>query len=145
MIPWRRDRIPTPVFPVFLVFPGGSDRVCLQCRRPGFYPRIGKIPWRRAWPPTPIFLPGESPWAEKPGGLQSMGSQRVGHNLVTECTCTHTDTHTYFNNMDLPDFIEHFFSLGHLDISSFSLILKSAKINTGFCILHKKKKILYKV
>jgi len=28
----------------------------------------------------PIFLPGESPWTEKPGGLQSMGSQRVGHN-----------------------------------------------------------------
>ena len=23
------------------------------------------------------------PWAEKPGGLQSMGSQRVGHNWVT--------------------------------------------------------------
>ena len=24
------------------------------------------------------------PWTEGPGGLQSMGSQRVGHNLVTE-------------------------------------------------------------
>ena len=24
------------------------------------------------------FLVGESPWTEKPGGLQSMGSQRVG-------------------------------------------------------------------
>ena len=24
------------------------------------------------------------PWTEEPGGLQSMGSQRVGHNLVTE-------------------------------------------------------------
>ena len=23
------------------------------------------------------------PWAEEPGGLQSMGSQRVGHNYVT--------------------------------------------------------------
>ena len=28
-----------------------------------------KIPWRRAWQPTPIFLPGESPWTGKPGGL----------------------------------------------------------------------------
>ena len=27
--------------------------------------------------PTPVFLPGESPWTEEPGGLQSMGSQRV--------------------------------------------------------------------
>ena len=24
------------------------------------------------------------PWKEKPGGLQSMGSQRVGHDLTTE-------------------------------------------------------------
>ena len=23
------------------------------------------------------------PWKEEPGGLQSMGSQRVGHNLAT--------------------------------------------------------------
>ena len=27
------------------------------------------------WPPTPVFLPGESPWTEELGGLQSMGSQ----------------------------------------------------------------------
>ena len=24
------------------------------------------------------------PWTEKPGGLQSMGAQRGGHNLVTK-------------------------------------------------------------
>ena len=36
--------------------------------------------WRRKWQPTPVFLPGESPWTEEPGGLQSMGSQGVGHN-----------------------------------------------------------------
>ena len=24
------------------------------------------------------------PWTEEPGGLQSMGSQRVGHNLATK-------------------------------------------------------------
>ena len=29
---------------------------------------------------TPLFLHGESPWTEKPGGLQSLGSQRVGHD-----------------------------------------------------------------
>ena len=27
-----------------------------------------------------IFLPGESPWTEEPGGLQSLGSQRVEHD-----------------------------------------------------------------
>ena len=35
---------------------------------------------RRARQPTLIFLPGEPPWTEEPGGLQPMGSQRVGHN-----------------------------------------------------------------
>ena len=41
---------------------------------------VENIPWRRAWQPTPIFLPGESPQTEDPGGLQSVGSQRVRHN-----------------------------------------------------------------
>ena len=31
-----------------------------------------------------VFLPGESPWTEEPGGLQSMGSQRVGHDRVAK-------------------------------------------------------------
>ena len=29
-------------------------------------------------------LAWEMPWTEEPGGLQSMGSQRVGHNLATK-------------------------------------------------------------
>ena len=36
--------------------------------------------WRKAWQPTPVFLSGESPRTEGPGKLQSMGSQRVGHD-----------------------------------------------------------------
>ena len=62
-------------------FPDGSDgKECLQCGRPGFDPWVGKIPWRRAWQPTPVFLLGEFPWTEEPGGLQSMESQRIGHD-----------------------------------------------------------------
>ena len=30
------------------------------------------------------ILPWSIPWTEEPGGLQSMGSQRAGHNLATE-------------------------------------------------------------
>ena len=30
------------------------------------------------------ILAWEIPWTEEPGWLQSMGSQRVGHNLATE-------------------------------------------------------------
>ena len=55
--------------------PGGSgSKQCLQCKRPGFEPWVGKIPWRRAWQPTPEFLleshgqrslAGYSPWGHK--------------------------------------------------------------------------------
>ena len=30
------------------------------------------------------ILPGESPWTEDPGGLQSMGSHRVRYDLETK-------------------------------------------------------------
>ena len=61
-----------------------KKRIRLQCGRPWFDPWAGKMPWRRAWQPTPVFLPGDSTWTEVPGGLQSMGSQRVRHNWVTK-------------------------------------------------------------
>ena len=34
--------------------------ICLQCRRRGFDPWVGKIPWRRKWQSTPVLLPGKS-------------------------------------------------------------------------------------
>ena len=34
-------------------------------------------------------------WTEEPGGLQSVGSQRVRHNQATN---THTHTHTHTHN-----------------------------------------------
>ena len=36
---------------------------------------VGKIPWRMAWQPSSVFWPGESPWTQEPGGLQSMRPQ----------------------------------------------------------------------
>ena len=56
------------------------QRICLQFWKPGFDPWVGKIPWRKAWQPISVFLPGESPWTEESGELQSMGLQRVGHD-----------------------------------------------------------------
>ena len=70
-------------------------KICLQCGRPGFNPWVRKIPWRRAWQPTPVFLPGESPWTEEPGGLQSTGLQRVGHDWATKHS-------TAWNTQDSP-------------------------------------------
>ena len=73
MIPWRRDRLPTPVF---LGFPGASDGKESTCNAGdlGSIPGLG-IPWRRAWQPTPVSclenphrqrsLEGYSPWSHK--------------------------------------------------------------------------------
>ena len=85
--------------------------ICLQCRRLGFDPWVGKIPWRRAWQLTPVFLPGESPWREEPSRLQTKGLQRVIYNWVTKhstalcCLQTHIsppmqrNIFTYFSVM----------------------------------------------
>ena len=64
----------------------GKVTDCLECwqyRRPRFDPWVGKIPWRRTCQPTPVFLPRDSPWTEESGRLQSMGSQRAGHNSLS--------------------------------------------------------------
>ena len=47
---------------------------------------VGLIPWRRKWQPTPVFLPGQSHVLRS--GLQSTGSQRVGHGWATELDWT---------------------------------------------------------
>ena len=79
-VPWRREKLPIPIF---LGFPGGADGKESTCNAGDLgliSGLVGKIPWRRAWQPTPVFFPGDSPWTEEPGGLQSMGLQRVRHN-----------------------------------------------------------------
>ena len=45
------------------------------------------------------ILAWEIPWTEKPGGLQSMGSQRVGYDLVTKQyhICNHIDAVVHIN------------------------------------------------
>ena len=58
-----------------------STYQCRRCKRCRFCYWVRKIPWRRKWQPTPVFLPGKSPWTEEPGGLQSMGPQRVTEGL----------------------------------------------------------------
>ena len=48
-----------PVFSLGLFWWLRWERICLQCRRPGFSPWVGKTPWRREWLPTSAFWPGE--------------------------------------------------------------------------------------
>ena len=64
----------------YVGFPGGLDSKESTCN----VGDLGLIPELRRSPgggqPTPVFLPGESPWTEEPGRLQSIRSQRVRHN-----------------------------------------------------------------
>ena len=62
-------------------------------RNAGSVPGPGKSPQRRAWQPTPVFLPGESPWAEEPGGLSPQGRKESDLTRVTE----HTGAHLWRN------------------------------------------------
>ena len=46
-------------------------------------------PRRRAWQPILVFLPGESPWTEEPGRLQSMGLLRIRQDWATKHSTAH--------------------------------------------------------
>ena len=82
-----------PLYIMFWGFPGdasGKEPTC-QCRRHKrlrSYSWVMKIPWRRKWQPTPVLLPGEFPWTEKPGRLQSIGLQRIRHDW-SDLACTY--------------------------------------------------------
>ena len=51
---------------------------------PGSVPGSGRSPWQRVMATHPSILARRIPWTEKPGGPQSMGWQRVRHNLATK-------------------------------------------------------------
>ena len=46
----------------------------------GSIPGLGRSPGRGNGNPLQYSCFEESPWAEEPGGLQSMESQRIGHD-----------------------------------------------------------------
>ena len=48
------------------------------------------------------ILAWRNPWTEEPGGLQSMGLQRVRHNLAPEHTHTHTKYVCLKGNFNFP-------------------------------------------
>ena len=75
----------------------GKELAC-QCRRHKrhrFHPWVLKIPWRRAWQSTPVLFLRESPWTEEPGGLQSMGSQRLRLKQLSTHVHIHVNIYTY--------------------------------------------------
>ena len=61
----------------------------------GSIPRLGRSLEKEMATHSNI-LAWEIPWTEKPGGLQSMGSQRVRHDLVNN----KTNINTYLWNIE---------------------------------------------
>ena len=66
-------------------FPGGTSGKedtcqCRDLRDVGLIPGWGKIPWKRTWLTHSRILAWRTSCTEEPGGLQSIGSQRVGHD-----------------------------------------------------------------
>ena len=65
----------------FRAFPGGSvvKNLPANAGDRGLIPGSGRSPEDRMATHSSV-LAWRIPWTEEPGGLQSMGSQRVGHN-----------------------------------------------------------------
>ena len=63
-------------------FSGGSDNKESVCNvgDPGSISVLGKILWEKERATHSSILAWGLPWTEEPGGLQSIGSQRVRHN-----------------------------------------------------------------
>ena len=63
-------------------FPGDSDSKESACNVGDL---VSSLDWedslQKGMATHPIFLAQRIPWAEEPGWLQSMGSQRVRHDL----------------------------------------------------------------
>ena len=70
-IPWRRDRLPTPVFA------GDSDGKEDWVRSLGW-----EDPLEKGMAAHSSILAWRIPRTEEPDGLQSMGSPRVGHDTA---------------------------------------------------------------
>ena len=69
-------------------FPGGpsdKDPACQSRRhkRHGFDPWVGKIPLEKGMATHSSTLAWRIPWTEEPGALYPSGSQRVGHDWMT--------------------------------------------------------------
>ena len=66
-------------------FPGGS--VVLPMQETCFKSLVQEVPLEKKMATCSNILAWKTPWTEEPGGLQSMRSQRVGHDLASEQQC----------------------------------------------------------
>ena len=78
---------------LFMGFPGGSDSKESACNARDQVRSLGQEdPLEKGMATYSSILAWRTPWTEEPGGLQSSGSQRVGHAWAT-------NTHTHINSL----------------------------------------------
>ena len=83
-------------------WPGGGHGNWLQCcclenpmDRGAWWTAVHRVTKSRTWLSANTHThPWRIPWTEEPGGLQSIGSQRAGHDWAQTHTHTHTHIHT---------------------------------------------------
>ena len=98
-------------------FPAGSENKASACKAgdPGLIPGLGRSLEMEMATHSSI-LAWRIPWTEEPAGLQSTGSQRVGHNRATSLHsfCQGHETHRYRN---CPDYAKYLLLVNFLHIS----------------------------
>ena len=57
-----------------------KKKICLPMQEMQIQSLGGEDPLEKEMATHPSVLAWEIPWTEEPGGLQSMGSQRAGHD-----------------------------------------------------------------
>ena len=97
--------LPCQPFPLFFSsqkWPGGSDGKESACNRETQVWSLGwEDPLEKGMPTHSSILAWRIPWTEEPGRLQSMGSQRVRHDWVTN-TLKNTTLRMFLHFLGLP-------------------------------------------
>ena len=113
-------------------FPGGSDSKESACNARDLVWSFGwKDPLEEGMATHSSILAWRIPWTEEPGGLQSMGSQRVRHRWATKSSF-HRECLNFFFLFERPQFCWIYNSeLSFFFFSSFAILIYYL---TDFCL-----------
>ena len=99
---------------IFMAFPGGSVGKNTPAKQETWvWSQVQEDSLEREMATHSSMLAWGMLWTEKGGGLQSMGSQRVGHNLTTEHVHTesYVHAHTHIHTQIYSQYHTSWFSL----------------------------------
>ena len=120
-------------------FPGGTDSKQSACNvRDPVWSLAWEDPLEKEMATHSSILAWRIPWTEEPGGLQSMGSQRVGHGWVADTNtlyhielCVHSDlTLLWYDHGDYYRIIWGIMNTSHRLSCGFQIHLPPFRIRT---------------